>query len=73
MITPIEFSSMSIQGMITRRGMERKHTNQVGDGTNWGREMEMVGVVFRADELRGGSTGSYVAEECCWGWKAFFC
>lgn len=53
--------------------MERKHTNQVGDGTNWGREMEMVGVVFRADELRGGSTGSYVAEECCWGWKAFFC
>lgn len=32
--------------------------------------MEMMGVVLRNHELRGGSSGSCVAEECWWGWKA---
>lgn len=32
--------------------------------------MEMMGVVFRTYELRGGSSGSCVAEECWLGWKA---
>lgn len=36
-----------------------------GDG-----KMEMMGVVFRTYELRGGSSGSCVAEECWLGWKA---
>lgn len=34
------------------------------------RKMEVMGVVVRAYELRGGSLGSCVAEECWWGWKA---
>lgn len=32
--------------------------------------MEMMGVVFKTLELRGGSLGSYDAEECG-GWMAF--
>lgn len=32
--------------------------------------MEMMGVVFKTHELRGGSSGSCAAVECWWGWKA---
>lgn len=59
------------------RGREEKNTHtrkQVGDGDGWEKRwirMEMMGVVVSTHELRVGSFGSCVAEECCRGMVIF--
>ena len=71
-VIPVEFSSLLIQERVMRRGWREKTHIAGGGWDSRGREMEIMGVVFSTHELKGGSLGSCAAEECCWGWEAFF-